>query len=89
MEVSISGRNELLREVAELIIETVGLDYIDKNQITEETSLVEDPFQMDSIDILEAIVAVENRYKIKIANAEDGAKYFRSFGSIVDFIQKR
>ena len=89
MEASISGRRDLLREVAELIIETVGLDHIDKNEITEQTSFVEAPFHMDSIDILEAIVAVENRYQVKIANADEGAKHFRSFGSVIDFIEKR
>ena len=76
------------RNLRSLVIETVGLDHIDKNLITEQTSLVEEPFQMDSIDILEAIVAVENRYQVKIANANEGAKHFRSFGSILDFIEK-
>jgi acyl carrier protein len=78
--------NSLLREIATLIVEAVNLHHIDPATLTENTSLREGGLELDSIDMLEVIVGVEQRYGIKVADAETGKKYFRTLGGIVEFV---
>ncbi len=77
----------LIREIATTILDAVGIDNIDIETITAETSLGENGIGLDSIDILEAVAAIEDAYKVKIVDAIEGAKYFKSFGTIEDFVQ--
>jgi acyl carrier protein len=38
------------------------------------------------VDILEIVVAIEHKYKVKVKDADVGRKYFTSIGGIADFI---
>jgi acyl carrier protein len=42
---------------------------------------------LDSIDALELIVLLQQYYKIKLANAEDGPKVFYSVKTMADYIR--
>jgi len=41
---------------------------------------------LDSIDALELIVLLQQEYKIKLNNAEQGQEVFRSVSTMADFI---
>ena len=41
---------------------------------------------LDSIDALELIVLLQQYYKIKLSNAEDGPKVFRSVRTMAEYI---
>jgi acyl carrier protein len=41
---------------------------------------------LDSIDALELIVLLQQEYKIKLSNAEDGPKVFKSVSTMADYI---
>ena len=81
------SETSLLREVAELIVTSVNLHHIDPATLTTETSLREHGLELDSVDILETIVAVEQKYGLKVADADMGRKYFRTVGGIVELVR--
>ena len=77
----------LLREIAALVVGAVNLHHVDPSTLTEGTSLRENGLELDSVDMLEVIVAVEQRYAVKVADAEMGKKYFRTLGGIAEFVK--
>lgn len=79
-------RDHLTNEVVELIINAVHLQHLDKSTISETTALTVGGLSLDSIDVLEIVVAVEHHFKVKVSDAETGKKYFRTVGTVVDFI---
>lgn len=76
-------------EVVDLILDSVNLRHKDKNQIHASTALVGEGLGLDSLDILEIVVAVEKKYGVRVQGAEEGKEIFRSIGSLTDFIQKK
>jgi acyl carrier protein len=79
---------QLLNQVTAAIIKAVNLYHVDSKTITAETSLREGGLELDSIDLLEVIVTIENKYGIKVPNAEIGKKYFRTVGTITQFVEE-
>ncbi len=86
---SFTDRQSLFKDVVDTIVNAVNLRHVNKEEITEATALVETGLQLDSLDMLEIVVAVEQRYKLKVNNAEDGKRIFRNIGTIVDFVQNQ
>lgn len=80
-------RNALISEIKDLIINAVGLHHVKPEQLSAETSLMTGGLELDSVDILEIVVVIEQQYGIKVSSAEMGAKYFRNIGTIADLIQ--
>ncbi len=79
--------NDLLREIATLVVEAVNLHHVDPTTLGEHTSMRETGLELDSVDMLEVIVAVEQRYGVKVGDAETGKKYFRTLGGIAEFVK--
>jgi acyl carrier protein len=79
-------RAELVNELKGLIVESVNLRHVGLETITEATSLMDNGLELDSIDILEVVVAVENHYHVKIKDGDDGKRVFRTVGTIADFV---
>jgi acyl carrier protein len=77
----------LVGEVAALVVAAVNLHHIDPNSLTEATSLRDGGLDLDSVDMLEVIVAVEQKFGVKVTDAETGKKYFRTLGGIADFVK--
>ena len=79
-------KEKLSTEVKDLIIDAVNLQHMTAESIKNEASLYQGGLGLDSVDILEIIVAIENKYGIKVPNAESGKQAFQSIDTIVDFI---
>ena len=79
-------KEKLSLEVKNLIIDAVNLQHLKPESIENDASLYQDGLGLDSVDILEIIVAIENEYGIKVPNAESGKKAFQTISTIVDFI---
>ena len=58
--------------------------HIDKSIITREGTFKE--MKADSLDIVQALVAVEEKYDIEIPDEE--AQKFTNFGDFVDFVDE-
>lgn len=78
----------LVNEITNLIIEAVNLHHLNRSLIKADTPLGHEGLNLDSVDILEIVVTVEQRFKIKINDAELGRQVFKSVGSIADFVLK-
>ncbi len=59
-----------------------------RESIGDEDSLVRGPLGLDSIDILEMALAVEEVYGVRIADEQLGQEAFRSVAALADFIVK-
>jgi acyl carrier protein len=77
----------LVNEITDLIVQSVNLQHMDRSQIHSDTPLTQGGLGLDSVDILEIVVAIEHQYGVKVADAETGAKYFRTIGTISEFVQ--
>lgn len=82
-------REQLVRDIVDVIVTSVNLRHVDKSQIQEETSLAVNGLNLDSLDMLEVVVGVEQKFNVKIVDAEEGKRVLRTIGTIADFVQKR
>ena len=72
--------------VEEQIREIVArITHVDKSVITRESTFKE--IKADSLDIVQALVAVEEAFGIEIPDEE--AQKFQNFGDFVSYVEKR
>jgi acyl carrier protein len=80
------NKNE--KELALLIVETLGLDF-DVQTADSSTPLYKEGFGLDSIDILEVALAISQNYDVKLrADDEENTLIFSSLGSLSAYIQE-
>jgi len=80
---------QALNDVITVIRDSVNLHHLEPSRFTAETSLREGGLELDSVDILEVIVAVEHKFGVKVDDAEMGKKYFRTIGTIADLVSQK
>jgi acyl carrier protein len=78
-----------LNEVVDVIRNSVNLHHLEPSRFTPETSLREGGLELDSVDMLEVIVAIEHKFGVKVEDAEMGKKYFRTIGTVADLVQAK
>ncbi|HOX82494.1 MAG TPA: phosphopantetheine-binding protein [Chryseolinea sp.] len=79
--------DQLINNLKKEIVETLNLKHIKPEEIGDDQPLFEGGLGLDSIDALELIVLLQQSYKIKIANPQDGPEIFKSVKSIAMFIK--
>jgi acyl carrier protein len=79
--------DKLIADLKEQIIEQLNLQDVKPEDIGDDQPLFGDGLGLDSIDALELIVLLQQKYKVKLSNAEDGPKIFRSVRTIAEFIK--
>lgn len=77
-----------MADLKEQIIDQLNLQDVSPEDISDDQPLFGDGLGLDSIDALELIVLLQQKYKIKLSNAEDGPRIFRSVRTIAAFIQE-
>ena len=77
---------ELIDELKVRIIETLNLTDVDPARLTEDSSFFENGLNLDSIDILELAVMIEETYGVSIENRELGEKMFVTLGTLARYI---
>jgi acyl carrier protein len=80
---------QALNDVISVIRDSVNLHHLEPSRFTAETSLREGGLELDSVDILEVIVAVEHKFGVKVDDAESGKKYFRTIGTIAELVSSK
>jgi len=70
-------------EIKEIV---AGIVHVDKSVLTREGSLRKD-IKADSLDIVQALVAVEDKFDIEIPDEE--AQKFQNFGDFVEYVERR
>jgi acyl carrier protein len=79
--------DKLISDLKEQIIEQLNLQDVKPEDIGDDQALFGDGLGLDSIDALELIVLLQQKYKVKLSNAEDGPRIFRSVRTIAEFIE--
>ncbi len=77
-----ASREEVHEQVREILVERLD---IDESDVTEEASLRDD-LKADSLDLVELIMDLEERFGVKISDEE--AQSIGTVGEAVDFIVK-
>jgi len=76
------------QELACLIVETLKLEGVAPEQIEPEVRLFGDGLGLDSLDMLEISMAVEQRYGVKLRSDDpDNEAIFASLRSLCRYIQ--
>ncbi|HEX2880514.1 MAG TPA: phosphopantetheine-binding protein [Polyangiaceae bacterium] len=81
-----STREQMLDQVINVILESVNLRHVVRADLTADTSLRTGGLELDSVDMLEVIIAIEHQFGVKVEDAAAGEKHFRSLGAVADFI---
>ena len=76
----------LMEDLKKQIIAQLNLKELTPENIENEQPLFVEGLGLDSIDALELIVLLQQEYKIKLSNAEDGPKVFKSVSTMADYI---
>lgn len=79
------NKEELVEELKQQIIEQLNLPNQPADIVASEP-LFGEGLGLDSIDALELMVLLQQKYHIKLANAEEGPKVFRSIDTMADYI---
>ena len=82
-------RITLTNQVIDTIFHALNLKHIDKNTVTEATSITAGGLNLDSVDILEIIVQLEHKFGIKMSDSEAYAQHFQNIGTVVDFVKSK
>ena len=84
---------ELEREVKDLIVECLGIDDVNPEDIDAEAPLAGDDdggLGLDSIDFLEIALAVERRWNVKAQAADsDNERIYRSVRSLATYVAEQ
>lgn len=70
----------------EQIIAQLNLQDMKPEDIGNDQPLFANGLGLDSIDALELIVLLQQQYKIRLSNAEDGPKVFHSVRTMAEYI---
>lgn len=77
------------REIKTLIIESLGLEDIEIDDIKDDEALFGAGLGLDSIDALELGMALKKKYQIDLGdNKEENKRHFYSVKTIADFVRK-
>ena len=79
------SRQDLAPRVKELIVRRLKLE-IDPKTIDDSAPLFGEGLGLDSIDALELVVLVEDRFRVSIPDEDVGRRAFGSVNALVDFI---
>ncbi len=78
---------QLMADLKKQIIEALNLKHLKPENIGDDQPLFGDGLGLDSIDALELIVLLQQNYKVKIENPQDGPTIFHSVKSIAEYIR--
>lgn len=80
--------NDFKSELKKLIVETLNLEDVSPEEISDEEPLFGSGLELDSIDGLELVLQLEKTYGIKIGSSEESREALQSVNVLADFIAK-
>ena len=84
-----NAQSEQEKELAELIIETLNLEDVRADEIQPDDLLFGDGLGLDSIDALELVLAISQKYGVQLkADDEYSRDAFATLRSLNQFVQK-
>jgi len=82
---------EIKTAVKRLILETLDIEDVGVNEIQDDVSLLsgENALTIDSIDVLEVVVAIQRKFMVKIRDQNHARLVVNSVNTIAEFIQSQ
>ena len=81
--------SDLKTQLKKQLIDHLNLEDLSIEDIKDDTPLFGDGLGLDSIDALEIIVMLDNKFNVKISDPEEGAKIFQSVNTLAEFIENQ
>ena len=81
--------SDLKKKLKEQLIEHLNLEDFSVKDIADDLPLFGNGLGLDSIDALEIIVMLDNKFNVKISDPEEGAKIFQSVNTLAEFIENQ
>jgi acyl carrier protein len=80
----------LKTEIKELIIDTLNIRNVSAQEVQDTVPLFspENALDLDSIDAIELVMAIQEKYQVRIADQNVARNVLESINSIADFIVK-
>jgi acyl carrier protein len=78
--------DKLIDDLKKQIAVQLKLKNIKSEDIGDDDPLFGAGLGLDSLDVLELIVLLKQKYKLRVTNPEDGLKVFRSVRTMAEFI---
>jgi acyl carrier protein len=80
----------LKTEIKELIIETLNIKNIRAEEVQDDVPLFspQNALELDSIDAIELVMAIQEKYQVRIADQNVARNVLESINSIADFITR-
>jgi acyl carrier protein len=78
--------DKLLSDLKKQIVAQLNLKDIKPEEIGDDQPLFIEGLGLDSIDALELIVLLQQEYQIKLSNADDGPRVFKSVRTMAEYI---
>lgn len=78
--------DKLISDLKSQIVAQLNLQDIKPEDIGDDQPLFMEGLGLDSIDALELIVLLQQQYKIKLSNADEGPKVFRTVRTMAEYI---
>ncbi len=75
-----------MADLKKQIIEALNLKHLKPEDIGNDQPLFVEGLGLDSIDALELIVLLQQKYNIKIKNPQEGPKIFQSVKTMAEYI---
>lgn len=79
-------KEQLMNDLKKQIVVQFNLKKLKPEDIGNDEPLFVEGLGLDSIDALELIVLLQQEYKVKLNNPEDGPKVFGSVSTMADYI---
>ena len=78
-------------ECKELILEVLNIDDAKAEEILNDVSLLsgENTITIDSIDVLEVVVAIQKKFQVKIQDQNHARLVVNSVDTIAEFVQSQ
>ena len=80
------NRDELKRSLKTLLVEGLKLESVRPEDIQDSEPIFVEGLGLDSIDALELVVLVEERFGVSIPDEEVGKLAFASIDALADFV---
>jgi|UniRef100_UPI004048C952 acyl carrier protein len=77
----------LIPRLKVLIISTLKLEDVSPEELTDDEPLIGSGLNLDSIDALELVVALEKEFGIKISSSEESREALSSVAHLAEFIR--
>ncbi|MFO7670040.1 MAG: hypothetical protein R6W31_10315 [Bacteroidales bacterium] len=83
--------NDIKSETRKLILETLNIEDIQPEEISNDISLLsgENTITIDSIDVLEVVVAIQKRFNVNIRDQNHARLIVNTVDTIAEFIQSQ